>query len=191
MTDEIIYNFYCTAKNLNDYFSCIGPRFQDEKNIKQSDIRKEIAKISISGAAMFFNTQRFDEIKGFDENFFLFFEENDYCKRGFKKKLYSYQLNTARVSHKIGSSVECINSEQEKKLNELYNWHFIWSKTYFKKKHYGQIFAFSYFFLIIVKLNIYRFIFRIMAKREKYFKYSERLDAILTALKNKKSYRRI
>ena len=30
-----------------------------------------------------------------------------------------------------------------------------------------------------------------MAKKEKYFKYSERLDAIMAALRNKKSYRRI
>ena len=191
MSDEIIYSFYHTAKELNDNFSCIGPRFQKEKNIKQSDIKKKIAKISISGAAMFFNAQKFDEIKGFDENFFLFFEENDYCKRGLKKKLFSYQLNTAHVIHKIGSSVECADLEQEKKLEALYNWHFIWSKTYFKKKHYGNFFAFSYFFLSIIKLNIYKLLFKTMAKKDKYNKYSDRLDAMLTALKNKKSYKRI
>ena len=64
MSDEIINSFYVTAKELNDNFSCMGPRFQKEENIKQSNIKKKIAKISISGAAMFFNTQKFDEIRG-------------------------------------------------------------------------------------------------------------------------------
>ena len=89
VSDEIIYNIYNAAKELKDKFSCIGPRYQEEKNIKQSNINKKIAKISISGAAMFFNTKNFDEINGFDESFFLFFEENDYCRRGLKKKLFS------------------------------------------------------------------------------------------------------
>ena len=81
---------------------------------------------------MFFNAQKFDEIKGFDENFFLFLKKMIIAKEDLKK-LFSYQLNTAHVIHKIGSSVECADLEQEKKLEALYNWHFIWSKTYFKK----------------------------------------------------------
>ncbi len=191
VSDEIIYDIYNAAKELKDEFSCIGPRYQEEKNIKQSDINKKIAKISISGAAMFFNTKNFDEINGFDENFFLFFEENDYCKRGIKKKLFSFQINTAKVIHNIGTSVEYEDKKEKEKLNSLLNWHFIWSKTYFKKKHYGTFFAYSYFFIIIFKLYAYKYFFKIIKKKESFHKYNDRLDAILTALNNKKSYKRI
>ena len=191
VSDEIIYNIYNAAKELKDKFSCIGPRYQEERNIKQSNINKKIAKISISGAAMFFNTKNFDEINGFDESFFLFFEENDYCKRGLNKKLFSYQINTAKVIHNIGTSVEYENKEEKDKLNSLLNWHFIWSKTYFKKKHYGTFFTYLYFFIVIIKLNIYKSFFKIIKKKESFNKYNDRLDAILTALSNKKSYKRI
>ena len=55
---------------------------------------------------MFFNTKNFDLIGGFDENIFLYFEETDYCKRGSKLKLYSYQLNKIEILHNVGTSVE-------------------------------------------------------------------------------------
>ena len=56
---------------------------------------------------------------------FLFFEENDYCKRGLNKKLFSYQINTAKVIHNIGTSVEYEDKEEKDKLNSLLNWHFL------------------------------------------------------------------
>ena len=33
---------------------------------------------------MFFNKSKFDLLGGFDENFFLYFEETDYCLRAKK-----------------------------------------------------------------------------------------------------------
>ena len=35
---------------------------------------------------MFFKKKNFDLIGGFDENFFLYFEESDFCLRAHKKK---------------------------------------------------------------------------------------------------------
>ena len=55
---------------------------------------------------MFFCIKTFDLLNGFDENFFLYFEENDYCKRGVKIKIYSYQINSILLKHDIGTSVE-------------------------------------------------------------------------------------
>ena len=58
----IIYNIYNAANEHKDKFSYIRPRYQEERNIKQSNIKQKIAKISISGAEMFFNTKNFAEI---------------------------------------------------------------------------------------------------------------------------------
>ena len=56
----------------------------------------------ISGICMFFNKKNFDAIGGFDENIFLYFEDNDICKR-LSKLNKNYQLNSVKVNHKAGT----------------------------------------------------------------------------------------
>ena len=77
--DSIIEYFYQKANQLNDNFSCLGPRYKNisPKTLKQSDENKEIDKLpSISGASMFFNSSNFDLVGGFDENFFFIFRRD-------------------------------------------------------------------------------------------------------------------
>ena len=95
---------------------------------------------------MFFNSYNFDILGGFDENFFLYFEEDDLCKRGNKKKMFSYKINNIYINHNIGTSVSLENEIQLKKLKELTLWHFIWSKFYFYNKHYGKLISIIIFF---------------------------------------------
>ena len=64
---------------------------------------------------MFFNKANFDQLNGFDENFFLYFEENDFCLRSFKINK-NYQINNIKVKHHI--TVE-IQNESEKIVNQL------------------------------------------------------------------------
>ena len=72
---------------LKDKFSSLGPRYinANPKSHVQSDERIEIADMKfISGACMFFKTETFKSLEGFDENFFLYFEESDFCLRSYK-----------------------------------------------------------------------------------------------------------
>ena len=39
---------------------------------------------------MFFAYEIFDRIRGFDENFFLYFEETDYCFRSNRKMIIKF-----------------------------------------------------------------------------------------------------
>ena len=41
---------------------------------------------------MFINKESFIDIGKFDENFFLYFEETEYCHRAKKKGYFSYQI---------------------------------------------------------------------------------------------------
>ena len=192
VNDQVIEKIYLIAKRLKNKFCCIGPRFLNlSENIKQSDDKLELAKIPISGAAMFFNLITFDKLDGFDENFFLYFEENDFCKRGKKESLPSYQLNTAIVKHNIGTSVEYTDNNEKKKYNELCNWHFIWSKCYFVKKHYGYASALLIFFPILIKYYLYLLFFKSSKNTDQYKKYKNRIDAIISVFKGRKAYKRI
>ena len=132
--------FYEVAQKLNDNFSCLGPRYSNisSKTLKQSNKDKEIDTLkSISGAMMFFNIKKFDLLNGFDENFFLYFEETDFAYRGNSIGLKAYQVNSIELEHIVGTSVDFKDMEEEKKIRDLYTWHFIWSKFYFLRNIMG------------------------------------------------------
>ena len=192
--DRIINYFFKKAIELKDNFSCLGPRYKNisSKTLKQSDEKKEIGKLySISGASMFFNTENFDLIGGFDDNFFLYFEETDYCIRAREKNLFSFQLNQIKITHNIGTSFETKDKVEEKKLKDLLNWHFIWSKFYFFKKHYGFFISIIYFLPILIRTILKIIFFELLSKYEKKRKYEIRYNGLISSIKNTKSYKRI
>ena len=192
--NKVIEFFLQKANEMKDNFSCLGPRYQNisEKTLRQSNRNIDVGYIkAISGAAMFFNTKNFDLIGGFDENIFLYFEETDYCKRGRKLKLYSYQLNKIEILHNVGSSVEYDSAYEKSQIKQLCSWHFIWSKYYFYKKHYGLFLSFIIFLPILIR-TIFKIIYsKILNKPEDLEKYKIRLDGLFNSIKGKKSFMRL
>ena len=189
---KIIY-FEKAASKLNDEFSVLGPRYTnlDIKSIKQSNENIEIANWKfISGACMFVKNETFKLLNGFDENFFLYFEESDYCLRAYKINK-NYQINNIKIRHNVGTSVNTESVAEKEKLNYLYNWHFLWSKFYYFKKHYGFLVSMIYFLPILFRTNIKIIYFRILSKDKKMKKYKIRNDALLSSIKGEKSYKRI
>lgn len=193
LDEKKIVEFENVAKKLNDKFCVLGPRYKNlnEKSIKQSNKNKEISEMKfISGACMFFKKKIFDSLGGFDEKFFLYFEESDFCLRASKINK-NYQINTIQIEHKIGTSVSANDMEERKKLDELYTWHFMWSKYYYYKKNYGIIFTFIYFVPIYLRI-VFRIMFHsLFKKKEKYSKYKIRLDALIVSFKGLNSFKRL
>ena len=192
---KIIY-FEKAASKLNDEFSVLGPRYTnlDIKSIKQSNENIEIANWKfISGACMFIKNETFRLLSGFDENFFLYFEESDYCLRAYKINK-NYQINNIKIKHNVGTSVSTISVAEKEKLNNLYNWHFTWSKFYYFKKHYSYFYALKKTFpnlrraLICYFLNLI-----IFTKKNSYQKrllaLNELKGIIASATLRKSSYR--
>ena len=137
-------------KKKNNNFAALGPRFLEvkEKSHKQIDKKLEFGEIeSVHGSCMFINKQTFLDIGKFDENFFLYFEETEYCFRGKKKGYISYQINKSKVKS-LGRSVD-LENDNNQNLSNLLIWHFIWSKYYFNKKKmvnfYHQFFLYHYY----------------------------------------------
>ena len=135
---------------------------------------------------MFINKKRFNEIGGFDKNFFLYFEETEYCYRAKKKELKSYQINKIKVKSQ-GRTVLIKNKKEKKILNNLLIWHFIWSKFYYYKKRFGQITSLIIFIPLMIRTNIKIIINRLVNNKEKIEKYTTRLDGLMTSIKGKKS----
>ena len=185
--------FLVLAQKLNNKFASIGPRFADvkEKSHKQIDNKKEYESInSIHGSCMFINKNNFDYIGGFDDNFFLFFEETDFCHRGKKKGYLSYQTNRILV-RSLGRSIDITDEKIEKKISNLLLWHFIWSKYYFTKKKYGSYLSILIFTPLLVRINLKIIFSRIVNNKKNLIKYKTRLNGLLTSIKGIKSYLRI
>jgi len=181
--------FFKIAKELNDKFSALGPRFSNVKIKSHKQIKNNlnIGSInSIHGSFMFINKKRFKEIKGFDENFFLYFEETDYCKRALNIGFKAYQINEIKVKTK-GRTV-MVNSKKEKNdLANLLTWHFIWSKYYFTKKNYGSIISIILFIPILIRAFFKVIYYKLFNNKEYLEKYKYRLSGLITSIAGKSS----
>ena len=133
---------------------------------------------------MFINKDTFLNIGKFDENFFLYFEETEYCFRAKNKGYLSYQLNKSKVKAK-GRSVNVENENES--LSNILIWHFIWSKFYFYKKKYGKFLSIVIFTPIIMRILFRILFYKITNKKFLLDKYRSRLDEVLKSIKGEKS----
>ena len=194
VNDQLINTFCDAAKELKDNFGALGPRFEkvSEKSHKQSNINEKYGQIeSISGSAMFFCCEIFDRNRGFDENFFLYFEETDYCFRSNKNDYKIYQINSQRVYHDIGTSVETESENEANELKNLYIWHFIWSKFYYCKKRYSFPIALIIFIPIILRILFRITLASISNNTNKKEKYLIRLNGLTASIRGIQSYKRL
>jgi N-acetylglucosaminyl-diphospho-decaprenol L-rhamnosyltransferase len=192
--DKFIGVFCDSAKELNDNFGALGPRFVNvsEKSHKQSNINEKFGNIeSISGSSMFFCSEIFDKNGGFDENIFLYFEETDYCYRSNKNNFKIYQINSQKINHDIGTSVETTSEKEINRLKDLCTWHFIWSKFYFFRKRYGRLKALILFIPILLRIIIRICLNTIFGNIKNKKKYKIRFNGLISSIKNNKSHKRI
>ena len=130
-----------TPKSLNKFleilsheeFTIAAPVEKWELN--QELTSKNITEVnSVKGFAMLLN-KKFLRNNYFDENFFLYMEEIDLCKR-VKDDLGRILKVNVPIEHLGGASHgDKKNLEMEKSRN----WHWMWSKFYYKKKHEGYL----------------------------------------------------
>lgn len=188
-----LINFYNTGEKLKENFSVIGPHFSNtsKKGHYQTNLKKKIKKIhNVHGSVMFFSLKNFRKLKGFDKKIFLYWEETDFTKRAWKKKIPAYQLNVVRVFHEKGASVNFSKNITSNNIKYLYVWHFIWSKYYFYKKHYGAIGSFIYFIPTILRCVIKKIYYKNI-NLEKFKKYDFRLKGLLSSILGGRSYLRL
>ncbi len=92
----------------------------------------------ISGAALFASRKVFSEIRGFDKDFFMYFEDNDLCRRirqAGKKLLYFPKVT---IRHLGGKSSHDYQKQKE---------YFFTSQDYYFQKHFGKFQVFCLKFL--------------------------------------------
>ena len=181
-------NFFITASKIKD-FSIIGPAKQDELN--ENDISSEKEDFfevnELKGFAMFLNMKQFKEIGFFDENFFIYLEEIDLCKRLRKENKKIYLDKNIKIHHLGGRSHDSsINFEMELSRN----WHWMWSTFYYNRKHYGYFYSLvkisGKFLSSLINLIFFSIIFK-NKKRKIYF---QRFSGLINSILGRKSWYR-
>ena len=179
--------FLTTAKNKPD-FAIIAPYIQEYDQDKPSVKEEGVFSVNnVKGFAMFLNINQFKDIGFFDENFFIYFEEIDLCKRLLKKDKKIYLDTKIKIKHAGGTSHDdSINYEMEKSRN----WHWMWSTFYYHKKHYGYLIAIIKILPKFISSFFKMIFFKFTSNNEKKDIYYCRFQGILNSILLKKSWYR-
>ena len=182
LTEDSLNNFFLTISNYPN-FSIIAPNQENKQKLKRSNITEVD---DIKGFAIFFNMKKFNNIF-FDENFFLYFEEIDLCKRIKNNNGLILIDSKIIIEHDGGGSVKLLSKIE---LEKNRNWHWMWSTFYFHKKYRGFLIA-----LIMVTPKLFSSIFKVIFYSVLFNKklknlYLCRLSGLLNSIIGKKSWYR-
>ena len=191
--DEIIL-----ASKKIDAFSIISP-IMEEKNypnykMSKEDVSKkkkdEPFKVkSVDGFAMLLNLLRLNKLdnfrnkKYFDENIFLYLENDDLCKRIIEHDENIYVAPKSKIKH-LGA--KAVDEKYEYEIELSRNWHWVWSKFYFNKKYHGYFNAFLKVCPIFISATFKMLLYFFIDKRKKEI-YLYRMYGFLNAALGKKS----
>ena len=145
---------------------------------------------SVDGFAMLFDKKKLDRVlqeNYFDENFFMYLENDDLCKRIIEAKEEIYIAPISKIKHLGGKAV---NVMYKNEVEFSRNWHWIWSKFYFNKKHHGYIIAFLRGFPKFVFSFIKYIFYFLIRNKVKQKIYLNRASGFINAAINKKSWYR-
>ena len=175
-------------------FAIISPLCSDSKfpnykiYKKKSDLNNQIIEVdTIDGFSMLINKSKFNN-SFFDENIFLYLENDDICLRARKNNQKIYIIKNSLIDH-LGASSSNLKDSHE--FDFLRNWHWMWSKFYYNKKHSGFLLSTIKIFPNFIS-SIFKYIFYLLLfKNQKSKIYKMRLLGIINAFTGKKSFYRI
>ena len=177
-------NFLETAKHYPDFW-LIGPS-NHQANDKPLGSKKVFEVNSLKGFAIFLNMEKFKK-EFFDENYFLYFEEIDLCKKVKINNGKIYLDQGLKIYHEGGSSVD---ERYKDELESNRNWHWMWSTFYFHKKYKGFFIALIIIFPKLFSSLLKTIFFQLTLNKQKKDIYLNRLSGISNSILGKNSWRR-
>ena len=180
LKNNTLENLLRCAKKLNNNFSFLSP-------VTKNYNKKSIIEVkTCEGYAIFTERHKFLKMGGWDENFFLFYEDHDLCIRFNKINKKIFLVPTAKVKHFVGGFYK---NDTINEIDICKNWHYMWSKFYFNKKHNGAMVGLITTLPILIR-SIIKILFYSFFDKNKTRKYLARASGLLNAYFNKKSWYR-
>jgi N-acetylglucosaminyl-diphospho-decaprenol L-rhamnosyltransferase len=170
-----------SLSDIKNKFCLMGPYSQNRNFILEN--KKEISQAKlILGFSMLINLNQVKKKNFFDENFFLYMEDIDLCKRCLNQNK-DILINKSFVVDHIGAKSSDLNKILFMKLR---NWHWMWSQYFYFKKYNGAFLAFIYFLPKLINSSI-KFLFFYIFRSENYVKYEFRVKGLFSSMIGKKS----
>ena len=189
-TIKIIDNFAIIAPKINDIYDehtldntgsltlsqFLYNRIFHNISLKNTVFPNIKEQFFVSGAIMLIDKNNTYK-KGikFDENIFMFFEENDFFHQCFKNNQKIYLITDLIAQHLEGGSI----NDKSLKYECFKKWHWEYSKYYFLSKHYNKILIFLIAFKSVFKFSLKIFVFYFLNKN-RYKIYKSRLNGLLS-----------
>jgi len=197
---EMIEKIISSSQKI-DTFSIIAPLSNnqkypnyklDKKKNQSFNIKDPFKVISVDGYAMLLNLKRINKLKTFesknyfDENIFMYLENDDLCKRLIDLNENIFIVPQSKIYH-LGAQGSNKRYFYEVELSR--NWHWSWSKFYYNKKHYGTLAAINAC-LPSFMLSLLKYLFYLLILNKKKEIYQKKISGYFNAMLGKKSWYR-
>ena len=194
LESNTLEELYLASEKIKE-FSILSPISSDENfpnygmlNKKRINITNSPVKVDyVDGFAMLLNKSKFKNQIYFDENFFLYLENDDLCLRVNKESGSIYVIPTSKIHHAGASTVD---TKYKNEVELSRNWHWVWSKFYFCKKNFGFLKAIKENLLTYISALIKFLIYMLVNNKFKKRIYFNRASGFYNALIGKSSWYR-
>ena len=189
LEENSLEKFYKAQFFLKDDFTILAPNLFNNYGYflnSNKNINKEILEVDyVKGFAMLINLKKIHPKDLFDENFFLFLEEIDLCKRIKQSGGKIFVIQNSKIRH-LGKQA----SENILNIELCRNWHWMWSLFYYNYKHFGIITAYR---VAIIRLfsSIFKLFFSfVFFNKKKILIHYYRINGLLNAFLRRPSWLR-
>lgn len=150
-----VWNFFVRSLGLNK----INSKVFQSYTMHDWDHKESMVVDEVMGAFFMVKVDLFEKLNGFDEDFFVYYEELDFAKRSFDIGFKAKYLVESQAFHKGGGV-----SQQVKAERLFYNLH---SRIIYSFKHFGKLNGIFVMFLTLFVEPFTRLIYLIMKKNKK------------------------
>jgi len=189
--DEI----FLASKKLED-FSILSPISSDVhfpnygmiKEKKEYEEKNLPFKVKyVDGFSMLLNKKKFKNNYYFDENFFMYWENNDICIRVINDGGSVFIVPKAKIKH-LGANAVDPKFFEEIELSR--NWHWMWSTFNYHRKYKGFFISLLIVLPKLISAIIKILIYTLILNKEKKKIYYQRLSGLINAIMGKSSWYR-
>ena len=154
----------------------------DKIKSKDDNIIQDVEEID--GYSMIINKDYFTDNIFFDEKFFMYLENVDLCLRAKKKGGKLYIITGSKIRH-LGA--QAVDDKYREQIELSRNWHWMWSKFYFNKKHKGILIS-SLLGLISLIGNFLKYLIYTLTLKKKRNIYKMRMFGLFNAILGKQAW---
>ncbi|ASY76561.1 glycosyltransferase family 2 protein [Pectobacterium polaris] len=151
--NELFFNFLHKIKIFNYFFNFSGKAIQ--------------FRGSVSGADCMIRKKQFDEINGFDEDYFLYYEETDLFYRLTRYNYLVANVPNAKIIHLEGGS----EKNKERTLERSFA-----SKNIYMSKHKSSLIIHIIRFLSVLKSSSRIILFSLVKEKKEYWQAIKKIE---------------